>query len=110
MTKDQQKICEGELTEKEIFLALASISNNKSPGNDGLTKEFYFTFWNDIKEVFLNALKESKEKKLLTISQRQAIIKLIEKPNKDKRLIQNWRPISLLNIDQKIISKALLQD
>ena len=40
-------------------------------------------------------------------SQRQAIIKLIEKPNKDKRFIQNWRPISLLNVNQKIVSKAL---
>ena len=40
-------------------------------------------------------------------SQRQAIIKLHEKPNKGKRYISNWRPISLLNLDQKIISKAL---
>ena len=40
-------------------------------------------------------------------SQRQAIIKLIEKKDKDKRLIQNWRPISLLNVDVKIIPKAL---
>ena len=46
-------------------------------------------------------------KKILSVSQRQAIIKLIEKPNNDKRLIQNWMPISLLNVDQKIISTAL---
>ena len=43
----------------------------------------------------------------LCTSQRQAIIELIEKKDKDKRLIQNWRPISLLNVDAKIISKAL---
>ena len=43
----------------------------------------------------------------LCTSQRKAIIKLIEKKDKDKRLIQNWRPISLLNVDSKIISKAL---
>ena len=40
-------------------------------------------------------------------SQRQAIITLVEKKDKDKRLIQNWRSISLLNVDVKIISKAL---
>ena len=40
-------------------------------------------------------------------SQRQAIIKRLEKPNKDKRHISNWRPISLLNFDLKMISKSL---
>ena len=52
------------------------------------------------------SLRESKRKKILSVSQRQAIIILIEKPNKDKRLIQNWKSISLLNVDQKIISNV----
>ena len=43
----------------------------------------------------------------LTSSQRQAVISLIEKKDKDKRYIKNWRPISLLNVDLKIASKAL---
>ena len=43
----------------------------------------------------------------LCTSQRQAIIKLIEKKDRDERFIKNWRPISLLNVDSKIISKAL---
>ena len=43
----------------------------------------------------------------LTTSQRQAIIKLIEKKDRDKRFIKNLRPISLLNVDSKIIWKAL---
>ena len=44
---------------------------------------------------------------LISTSQRQAIIKLIEKKIRDKRFIKNWRPVSLLNIDSKIISEAL---
>ena len=40
-------------------------------------------------------------------SQRQAIIRLIETPNKAKPFISNWRGISLLNADQKLISKTL---
>ena len=40
-------------------------------------------------------------------SQRQAIIKLLEKKDRDKKLIKNWRPISLLNTNLKIFSKTL---
>ena len=55
------------------------MQNDKSPGNDGLTKEFYETFWNELKEIFVHSVLEAKEKGHLSISQRQAIIKLIEK-------------------------------
>ena len=41
LSLDQKQLCEGNLTEKELFTALKSMENNKSPGNDGLTKEFY---------------------------------------------------------------------
>ena len=43
----------------------------------------------------------------LSSSQRQAVIVLIEKKNKDKRFLKNWRPISLINVDAKIASKAI---
>ena len=43
----------------------------------------------------------------LSTSQKQAVITLIDKKGKDKRYIQNWRPISLLNVDAKLIFKVL---
>ena len=39
------------------------MQNNKSPGNDGLTKEFYKTFWNEMKYLFMNSIMEAREKK-----------------------------------------------
>ena len=87
LTTEQSLSCEGNLTEKEIYNSLISFESNKSPGNDGLTKEFYCTFWDDIKDTFVKSLKESKKVKYLCASQRQTIIKLLEKPNKDKRYI-----------------------
>ena len=44
-----------------------------------MTKEFYETFWNELKNIFLKSLKQAKEKGQLSISQCQAAIKLIEK-------------------------------
>ena len=50
---------------------------------------------------------EVREKKKLSTSQRQAVISLIEKKERDKWFIKNWRPISLLIVDYKIVAKAL---
>ena len=44
--------------------SLKSIQNDKSPGNDGLTKEFYVTFWKELKEIFVDSVLEAKEKGL----------------------------------------------
>ena len=107
LSKEQKKVCDKEISQQEVVLALKSFSNNKSTGNDGLTKEFYGTFWEELKQPFMNSLNQAKVSKKLATSQRQVVIKLLEKKDKDKRLISNWRPISLLNVDYKIISKIL---
>ena len=87
--------------------ALKSFADGKSPGNDGLTTESYRCFWPIVGRNVTDCLNYSYEHGKLSNSQRQAIIKLIEKKEKDKRYISNWRPISLINRDAKIGSKAL---
>ena len=56
-----------------MLKALKSIQKN-----DGLRKEFYKTFWNEMKHPFLNFIMEAREEKELSTSQRQAVIKLID--------------------------------
>ena len=107
LTNEQKDFCEIELGEKELLNALKSMPNNKTPGNDGLSKEFYEAFWNELKDPLLKSFYHAKTYKEFSTSQRQAVIKLLEKKDRDKRLIKNWRPISLLNTDLKIFSKAL---
>ena len=99
--------CEKEFALDELFLSMKSMENGKTPGNDGITKEFYETFWDELKFAFIKSINQAKLTGELSISQRQAVIKLIEKKDRDKRFIKNWRPISLLNVDTKIISKAI---
>ena len=85
---------------------MKSISNNKSLGKDGLTKKFCENFWEELKQPFMNSLNEAKVSRKLVKSQRQAVMKLLENKDNDKRLMSNWRAISLLNVDYKIILKT----
>jgi len=105
---DAEKIsCEGLITVQEVESILGKLKKNKSPGNDGIPVEFYNEFWNEISSTLINSYNYSFDHGILTTSQRQAVISLINKPGKDKMYIQNWRPISLLNIDYKIMTKCL---
>jgi len=70
------------------------MSNNKSPGSDRLTVEFYKIFWNDIKHFLIDSLNFSFEKGILTDLQIQGIISLIPKPNKHLEKLTNWRPVT----------------
>ena len=107
ITNETRKMCDNDITEEEYFLALKDLPNKKSPGSDGIPVEFYKTFWSEIKDTLLDSFKLSKEKKFLSRDQREGIINLIPKEGKDLRNLKNWRPISLLNADYKILSKAL---
>ena len=99
--------CEGILTEYECFISLKNMQNNKSPGSDGITTEFYKLFWNDIKIYLINSLNYSLQIGELTELQKQGVITLLPKPGKDINKLENWRPISLLNVDFKIATKAI---
>ena len=107
LTDSDTQSCKGRLTVKECWDALRSMKNNKSRGNDGITKEFLEYFWGKLGTFLVSTLNHSSEKGELSASQKQAIITLIEKKDKDKRLIKNWRPISLINVDIKVASKAI---
>ena len=85
---------------------MKKMENNKSPGIDGLTSNFYKHFWPilgpDITQVFNYCFQYG----LLTRTQRRGIITLIFKKG-DRTKLQNWRPITLLTTDYKILPKAL---
>ena len=59
LQEEQVTKCESEIKESEILKSLKSMKNDKSPGNDGLTKEFYETFWEEIKTPLSNSIRKS---------------------------------------------------
>ncbi|KAJ4939822.1 hypothetical protein JOQ06_029258, partial [Pogonophryne albipinna] len=84
VSEETNKELNGPLTEEELCAALKSMQGGKAPGIDGLPPEFYKTFWDFLKEDLMDLFNES-----------------------DLQEIKNWRPVSLLCTDYKLLSRAL---
>ena len=80
---------------------------DKNPGTLFLPSEFYQMFWNDVSKPLLDALNYGFEIGKLSISQKRGIIKLIPKKSEELYYVKNWRPLTLLNCDYKIATKAI---
>ncbi len=100
-------ICEGLITEKECVECLREMKRGKSPGSDGFTVEFYQFFWQHIKDLVVESINYGYNNGELSVDQKRGIITLIPKKGKIRTLLKNWRPISLLNTDYKILTKCL---
>ena len=96
-----------QITDKEIEQAMLEMNNNKTPGQDGIPVDFYKVFWMYLKEPFMSMMLYGYQQQELHETARKGILNLIPKPNKDAKLIKNLRPITLLNVDYKIIEKAV---
>ena len=107
LADDSRKICEGKLGYSACFSVLGNFPKNKTPGNDGLTIEFYLAFWPLFGRLLVDSLNYAFEFGELSNSQKQAIITLIEKKGKDRTLLENWRLVSSVNVDANITSKAI---
>ena len=102
----EQASCEGSLTLTEASEALRLSNRNKCPGPDGLTVEFYVFFWDKLGETLVRVFNHSLACGDLPNSMKASVTRLVHKKD-DKRDLKNWRPISLLNVDYKICSKAI---
>ena len=98
---------EKDITIKELDEALKALKNNKAPGLDGFSPEFFKKFWPELKHYFLQYVNDSHNKGTLTNSLLEGIITCLPKTGKERNLIKNWRPISLLNTTYKLISTCI---
>lgn len=100
-------ICDSDFKIEELDSVISKMALNKSPGTDGLTTNFYQFFWKDVRNLVFKAIKECIEEKVLLATMKQGLITLIPKAGKDRRILDNLRPITLLNTDYKILSGVI---
>ena len=88
MSLDEQLSLEGEITVNEASKVLQKMNNNKSPGSDGFSTEFFKFFWIDLKSFVVNSINFGSLLGELSVTQKQGIITCLPKDNKTKTLSQ----------------------
>lgn len=106
ITSDDNTKAFSAYTNDDLFDIVRNSPTKKSPGPDGLPIEFYKRYWNIIGEKMTQIVNEVLEGKNIPSEFKECKIVLIPK-NKGCKKINNFRPISLLNSDYKIIARAL---
>ena len=98
---------ESRLMEEEVKEALTGMQNGKSPGEDGLPKEFYAKLWEVVGPEMVNILQETMDRELLPASNTKGLTRLISKVAPQVPRVTELRPITRLNVDYKLLASCL---
>ena len=107
LNNEQYNLLNIPISINEIRTAIKSLPNGKSPGPDGLPVEFYKTFIDELAGVLFDHFSHVFQTGKMNKSAMEGVLNLIPKSNKDSRVLKNLRPITLLNVDYKIIEKLI---
>jgi hypothetical protein len=107
LSQDQINDLNSPISPKEIEAFIRSLTTKKSPRPDGFSEEFYQTFQEDLISVLHKLFHKIETEGSLPNSFYEATISLIPKLHKDPTKIGNFRSISLMNFESKILNNIL---
>ena len=109
LNKEEIENLNRPITSTEIETIIKNLPTNKGPGPDGFTGEFYQKFRDELTPILLKLFQKIAEESKFPNSLYEATITLTPKPNEDatkkKKKKENYRLLSLMNIDAKILNK-----
>ena len=105
LNQEEIEIMNNPNTSTEIEAVIKNFPKNKSPGPDGFTGKLYETFREELMPILPKLFQKTSEERTLPNSFYEATITLTPKPDKDSTKKENYRPISLMNTDAKILNK-----
>lgn len=104
LEEEEREALEGPLSLQEVSSAISSLKGGTAPGCDGLPVEFYRTVLPWIGSELVCVYQESIERGELPLTMRMGLVTLIHKKG-HKEELTNWRPITLLTTDYKVLSR-----
>ena len=107
LNQEERENINRPITSTEIETVIKNLPTNKSPGPDSFTGEFYKTFREELTPILLKVFQNITEGGTLPNSFYEATITLRPKLDKDVTKKENYKPISLMTIDAKILNKIL---
>ena len=107
ISQEARQYADRDITSEEVGLVLKQLKNSKTPATDGIAADVYKFFWKKLKLLITGLIKEIITDGKMHLTARRGIISLLDKPDKDMLKIKSWRPLTILNTDNKLYGKIL---